>query len=94
MGNTTAEPLVNIQNLTFRRGERVIYDDMSMQFCTCRSGGIGRAENGPDGGAGDLHRPHTEAIQRFQHHDMRQPARAARAENQPDARMLASGLRA
>ncbi len=26
------KPLVDIQNLTFRRGERVIYDDMSMQF--------------------------------------------------------------
>lgn len=25
-------PLVDIRNLTFRRGERVIYDDMSMQF--------------------------------------------------------------
>jgi len=27
-----ATPLVDIRNLTFRRGERVIYDDMSMQF--------------------------------------------------------------
>jgi phospholipid/cholesterol/gamma-HCH transport system ATP-binding protein len=26
------KPLVDIQNLTFRRGDRVIYDDMSMQF--------------------------------------------------------------
>lgn len=26
------KPLVDIQNLTFRRGERVIYQDMSMQF--------------------------------------------------------------
>lgn len=27
-----ATPLVDIRNLTFRRGDRVIYDDMSMQF--------------------------------------------------------------
>ena len=30
--NTATKPLVTIQNLTFSRGDRVIYDDMSMQF--------------------------------------------------------------
>lgn len=29
---TLAKPLVDIQNLTFSRGDRVIYDNMSMQF--------------------------------------------------------------
>lgn len=32
MDKAVAKPLVDIQNLTFSRGERVIYDDMSMQF--------------------------------------------------------------
>ena len=32
MDNSVAKPLVDIQNLTFSRGDRVIYDDMSMQF--------------------------------------------------------------
>lgn len=32
MGHGLDKPLVDIQNLTFRRGERVIYDNMSMQF--------------------------------------------------------------
>jgi len=32
VGHGLDKPLVDIQNLTFRRGERVIYDNMSMQF--------------------------------------------------------------
>jgi phospholipid/cholesterol/gamma-HCH transport system ATP-binding protein len=32
MDKALAKPLVDIQNLTFSRGERLIYDDMSMQF--------------------------------------------------------------
>jgi phospholipid/cholesterol/gamma-HCH transport system ATP-binding protein len=32
MDKAVVKPLVDIQNLTFSRGERVIYDDMSMHF--------------------------------------------------------------